>query len=103
MSLTHYLAQLRTNPLGSFQHQAKTFKNCRRDRCCYFRDGILPFPTTSMTNSERRVSQIDMGEAVTQVHVHVADDNLAVATTGNVPYQAELFHKMMKLQERVEY
>ena len=44
-----------------------------------------------------------MGEAVTQVHVHVADDNLTVATTGNVSYQAELFHKTTKLQEQVEY
>ena len=60
-------------------------------------------PTTSMTNSESWVSQVNMGEVVTQVHVHVADGNLAVATTGNVLYQAELFHKTTKLQEWVEY
>ena len=44
-----------------------------------------------------------MGETVTQVNILVADDNLTVATTGNVSYQAELFHKTTKLQEQVEY
>ena len=60
-------------------------------------------PTTNMTNSESWVSQVDMGEVVTQVHVQVADGNFAIATTGNVLYQAELFHKMTKLQEWVKY
>lgn len=39
-----------------------------------------------------------MEEAVTQV----ADNDLAVATTRNVLYQAELFHKTMKLLDLLE-
>ena len=101
MSLTHYLAQLQT--LVAFSIKQKHSKTVDETVVATLEMESYLFPTTSMTNRERWVSQVDMGEAVTQVHVHVADDNLAVATTGNVSYQAELFHKMTKLQERVEY